>query len=57
MKSEKNQYRQSYLQSIKRDTDIDNKCIDTKGERGKWDELGDGDRQYIHYMYSVNVTF
>ena len=23
------------------DTDIENKCMDTKGERGGWDELED----------------
>ena len=37
----KNWYRQSYLQNRNRDTDVDNKCMDTKGERGVWDELGD----------------
>ena len=32
-------YRQTYLQSRNRDRDIENKRMDTKGER--WDELGD----------------
>ena len=32
----------NYLQSRNRDTNIKNKCIDTKGEKG-WDELGDWD--------------
>ena len=27
-------YRSSYVQSRNRDTDIENKCMDTKGERG-----------------------
>ena len=38
--SPRNWYRWSYLQSRKRDTDIENKCMDTKEERGSgmnWD--------------------
>ena len=31
------------LQSRNRDKDIKNKCMDTKGERRGWDELGDWD--------------
>ena len=34
-------YRCSYLQSRNRDTDVENKCMDTKGETGGWEELGD----------------
>ena len=30
------------LQSRNRDTDVENKCMDTKGEKG-WEELGDWD--------------
>ena len=30
----KNGYRQSYLKSRNRDTDVENKCMDTKGEKG-----------------------
>ena len=36
-------YRWSYLQNRNRDTDIENKCMDTKGERGGGEELGDWD--------------
>ena len=36
-------YRLSYWQSRNRDTDIENKRMDMKGGRGRWDELGDGD--------------
>ena len=35
--------RWSYLQSRNRDTDVENKRMDTKGEGRGWDELGDGD--------------
>ena len=34
-------YRESYLQSRNKDTDVENKCMDTKGEGGGCDELGD----------------
>jgi len=34
MESEKKWYLQSYLQSINRDTDVENKCMDTKGGKG-----------------------
>ena len=43
MESEKNWYRQSYLQNRNRDTGIENKHMDTKGEMVGWDELGDWD--------------
>ena len=39
----KNWYRRSHLQSRNRETDVENKCMYTKGERGGWDELGDWD--------------
>ena len=35
------QQQQTYLQSRNRDTDIENKHMGTRGERGEWDELGD----------------
>ena len=34
-------YRSFYLQNRNRYTDIENKCMDTKGEKGGLDELGD----------------
>ena len=44
----KNWYRRSYLQSRDRDTDIENKCMDTKGEEGVgW--IGRLRLTYIHY--------
>ena len=48
MGSEKNWYRWSYLQSRNRDADIENKCMDTKGEEeeGRIGRLG---LSYIHY--------
>ena len=51
----KNWYRRYYLQSRNRDTNVENKCLDTKGKRGEWDELGDGDwRIYtIDTMYTI----
>ena len=36
-------YRSSYLQSRNKDTDVENKRMDTKVGRGRWDELGDWD--------------
>ena len=36
-------YRCTYFQSKSRDTDIENKCMNTKVGRGVWDELGDWD--------------
>ena len=35
-------YRLTHLQSRNRDTDIENKCMDTKEAAG-WDESGDWD--------------
>jgi len=32
------------LQSRNRDIDVENKLMDTKGGKGRWDELGDWDR-------------
>ena len=45
-------YRQSYLQSRNRDTDLENKCMDTKGEGGVgW--IGRLGLTYIQYWYYV----
>ena len=47
-------YRWSYLQSRNRDTDVENKCIDTKGERGGgWEELGDWD----WHIYTTDTMY
>ena len=52
----KNWCRHSYLQSRNRDTDIENKCMDTKGGKGGWDELGDWDWHIctIDTMYKIS---
>ena len=39
-------YRGTYLQGRNRDTEIENKCMDSKGPKTMWDELG---LTYIHY--------
>ena len=36
-------YRLTYSQSRNRDTDVENKLMETKDGRGGWDELGDWD--------------
>ena len=36
-------YRRTYLQGRNRDTDVENKHMDTKVQKGGWDELGDWD--------------
>ena len=36
----KKRYRRTYLQSRNRDTDTEKQCIDTKGGKGEWHELG-----------------
>ena len=46
-------YRWSYLQSRNRDTDVENKHMDTKGERAGWNELGDGD----WHIYTINTMY
>ena len=43
VESEKDVYRWSYLQSRDKDTNIENKCMDTKGKMQRWDKLGDWD--------------
>ena len=48
-------YRWSYLQSRSRDTDIEDKHIDTK-RKGRWEELGDCDRHMctVDTMYKID---
>ena len=46
-------YKWSYLQSRNRDTDIENKHTDTKGEGGEWDELGDRD----WHIYTTDTMY
>ena len=42
-------YRKPYLQSRKRDTDVEDKCMDTKGERGGVGGIGKLGLTHIHY--------
>ena len=44
-------YRWSYLQNRNRDTDIESKRMDTEGEMGGWDEMGDWDWHIHTTMY------
>ena len=46
-------YRWTDLQSRNRDTDIENKCMDTKGERGGVGGIGRLGLTHIHYWYYV----
>ena len=55
MESEKNWYRRSYLQSRNRDTDVENKRMDTKGKGGVGG-IGRLELTYIHYFF-LNPTF
>ena len=55
-------YRRTYLQSRNRDTDVENKLMDTRGgEEGGWDEFRDWDSHTyttiykIHRLYVVNL--
>ena len=46
-------YRLFYLQSRTRDTDVENKCVDTKeGKGGGWDELED----WYLYIYTASAA-
>ena len=48
-------YRWTYLQSRNRDTDIENKCIDTKGVcGGGCNRLGDWDWHIYTTMYEID---
>ena len=40
------------MQDRNRDTDVENKCMDTKGGRGWWDKLGDWD----WHIYAINIV-
>ena len=53
MESKKKWYRWSYLQSRNRDTDVENKGMDTKGEAGGWNELGGGD----WHIYTIDTMY
>ena len=44
-------YKWSYLQNQNGDTDIENNCID---KRGQWDELGDWNIYTIDTMYKID---
>ena len=46
-------YRRSHLQSRNRDTNIENKCMDTMGERGVVGGIGRLGLTHIHYWYYV----
>ena len=46
-------YRWSYLQSRTRDTDVENKHMDTKGWKGEWDELSDWGWHIYTAMYKL----
>ena len=46
-------YRRSQLQSRNRDTDVENKYMDTKGERGGVGGIGRLGLTNIHYWYYV----
>ena len=47
-------YRWSYLQSRNRDTDIETKHMDTKGERGGGNKLGDWHWHIHTTMYKID---
>ena len=53
MESEKNWYRWSYLEGRNKDTDIENKRMDTKGGVGGWDELGD----WNWHIYTIDSMY
>ena len=46
-------YSWPYLQDRNRDTDVENKCMDTKGGRGWWDKLGDWD----WHIHTINTMY
>ena len=47
-------YRWTGLQGRNRDTDIENKSMDTKWGKGGWDELGDWDWHIYTNMYKID---
>ena len=46
-------YRWSYLQNRNRDTDIENKYMDTKRGKEGWDLLRDWDQ----YIYTIDIIY
>ena len=54
MRNLEKKYRLSYLQRRNRDTDIENKYLDTKGERKGCKELGDWDRYIYTAIYKTD---
>ena len=49
-------YRWTGLQGNNKDTDIETKCMDTKGgkQQGGWDEMGDWDWHVYMNMYKID---
>ena len=47
-------YRWTGFQGRNRDTDVENKCMDTKGGKGEWEELGDWDWHIYTNMYKID---
>ena len=47
-------YRWTYLQSRNRDTDVENKHMDTKEGKGGWGELGDWDWNIYTTKYKID---
>ena len=47
-------YRWTGLQGRNTDTDVENKHMDTKGEKAGWDELGDWDWHIYTNMYKID---
>ena len=43
----------NYLQSRNSDTDVENKCMDTKEEKEAWDELGDCGWHALLYIKQI----
>ena len=46
----------TYLQSRNRNTDVENKCTDTKEGEGGWDELRHWDRHIHSGMYEIGLV-
>ena len=45
---------QTGLQGRNRDTDVENKHMDTKGGKGGWGQLGDWDLHIYTNMYKID---
>ena len=51
-------YRRTYLQSRNRDTDVENKLMNTRGgKEGGWDEFGDWDSHTYTTMYKIHRLY